>query len=174
MLLAAPTPAKSPRPSLKCQDARAAVKFYAAATHRWERQQGAPLTGEARALSSPSCWYVHWAAVQWQARARSARRSFAVWFTAESKKWGCIHDHESHNWAIHDPPYDGGLQMDARFQSDYGSEFISRWGSAGHWPVWAQYIAADRAFHGYRHGRDIYRARGYGPWPNTAVTCRLT
>lgn len=88
---------------------------------------------------------------------------------AETGKWLCIHDHESHLWTIHDPPYDGGLQMDAEFQFDYGPEFLARWGSAGHWPVWAQYVAADRAYSGY-HG---FPARGYSPWPNTAAACGL-
>jgi hypothetical protein len=53
--------------------------------------------------------------------------------------------------------------MDAGFQSAYGSEFVARWGHAGDWPVWAQLIAAERA----------YATRGFAPWPNTSAMCGL-
>jgi hypothetical protein len=53
--------------------------------------------------------------------------------------------------------------MDASFQSTYGPEFERRYGWASRWPVWAQLIAAERA----------YRTRGYNPWPNTARACGL-
>lgn len=51
--------------------------------------------------------------------------------------------------------------MDEQFQRTYGLEFFNLWGNAEHWPVWAQLIAAERAYHGYNG----YRGRGYGPWP---------
>jgi hypothetical protein len=53
--------------------------------------------------------------------------------------------------------------MDTGFQSAYGPEFVARWGTANNWPVYAQLIAAERA----------YRSRGFGPWPNTAAMCGL-
>ncbi len=31
----------------------------------------------------------------------------------------------------------------------YGPEFMSRWGTADRWPVWAQITAAERAYYGY-------------------------
>lgn len=80
----------------------------------------------------------------------------------------CIHSKEG-PWTIHNPPYDGGFQEDSGFQATYGGEFIALWGSAGHWPIWAQFVSAYRAHHGY-HG---YGARGYTPWPNTARACGL-
>jgi hypothetical protein len=65
--------------------------------------------------------------------------------------------------------------MDYGFQLSYGPEFLRKWGTADHWPVWAQITAARRARDGwynpYRHAR--YSARGYYPWPNTARYCHL-
>jgi hypothetical protein len=74
----------------------------------------------------------------------------------------CIHSHEG-PWTIHNPPYDGGLQMDSGFQASYGPEYLRTWGSAGSWPIWAQLNAGFRA----------YRVRGYSPWPNTSRICGL-
>ena len=55
--------------------------------------------------------------------------------------------------------------MDRGFMETYGSDFIARFhGYANVWPVWAQMVAAERA---YSSGR------GYGPWPNTARSCGL-
>lgn len=87
---------------------------------------------------------------------------------SDMSAWLCIHSHEG---AWNDPgsPYWGGLQMDMGFQSTYGSEFLRRWGTADHWPVWAQITAARRARDGYAG----YGPRGYGPWPNTARECGL-
>lgn len=59
--------------------------------------------------------------------------------------------------------YYGGLQMDYSFMQAYGPSFLRRWGTADHWPVWAQLQA----------GRNGYRARGWYPWPNTARACGL-
>jgi hypothetical protein len=74
----------------------------------------------------------------------------------------CIHSHEA---AWNDPgyPYWGGLQMDMNFQRAYGPEFLSRWGTADHWPIWAQLKAGARGV----------AARGYEPWRNTAHMCGL-
>ncbi len=62
------------------------------------------------------------------------------------------------------PPYYGGWQMDITFQLKYGRQFYDRWGTADHWPAWAQLETAVTA---YRSGR------GFGPWPNTARDCGL-
>jgi hypothetical protein len=76
----------------------------------------------------------------------------------------CIHRFEG-AWASDSGNgYYGGLQMDRSFQRSYGREYLSRWGTADNWPVWAQLTAAVRA---YRSGR------GFTPWPNTARACRL-
>lgn len=74
----------------------------------------------------------------------------------------CIHKYEG-AWNDPNSPYWGGLQMDMNFQQAYGSEFLSRWGTADHWPVWAQLQAGARAV----------KVRGYSPWPNTARLCGL-
>jgi len=76
----------------------------------------------------------------------------------------CIHHYEGAWDANTGNGYYGGLQEDRRFQSQYGPEFVRRWGTADNWPVWAQFLSALRA---YRSGRGFY------PWPNTARACGL-
>lgn len=76
----------------------------------------------------------------------------------------CIHHYEGAWNANTGNGYYGGLQMDRRFQSLYGSDFVARWGTADNWPTWAQLLASVRA---YRSGRGFY------PWPNTARACGL-
>jgi hypothetical protein len=74
----------------------------------------------------------------------------------------CVHRGESGNWAIENPPYSGGMQMDSAFQSNYGAEFVRRWGSAGHWPPSVQLFVAYRG----------WLRQGWGAWPNTAQGVR--
>lgn len=87
----------------------------------------------------------------------------------------CIHSYEG-SWVDPDAPYWGGLQMDLSFQETYGwikvakhtkhvhkIYFLKKWGTADHWPIWAQLLAG---LHGYF-------SRGWGPWPNTARYCSL-
>jgi len=74
----------------------------------------------------------------------------------------CIHRYEG-SWTDPNAPYWGGLQMDVNFMLAYGGSYYRRWGTADHWPVWAQLDA----------GRKGYQARGWSPWPNTARMCRL-
>jgi len=93
-------------------------------------------------------------------KARAARLQYQRWYAAMLDKWGCIHRHEG-AWDDPNPPHYGGLQFDDSFQQTYGPEFFRRWGDAGNWPIWAQLIAAERA----------YRTRGFGPWPNTRRMC---
>ena len=76
----------------------------------------------------------------------------------------CIHRYEGSWTANTGNGYYGGLQMDMAFQGRYGADFLSRWGTADNWPVWAQLQAAVRA---YQSGRGFY------PWPNTARACGL-
>jgi hypothetical protein len=73
----------------------------------------------------------------------------------------CIHRHEG-SWRDHGYPYWGGLQEDWNFMQAYGPEFLVRWGTADHWPIWAQLMSGARA---YASGR------GFGPWPNTRIPC---
>ena len=74
----------------------------------------------------------------------------------------CIHRHEG-TWDDPGWPYWGGLQMDRNFMRAYGLRFYRRWGTADHWPRWAQIEAGVRGV----------LARGYSPWPNTARICGL-
>jgi hypothetical protein len=76
----------------------------------------------------------------------------------------CIHRFEGAWDSNTGNGYYGGLQLDRSFQSLYGPEFLDRFGTADHWPVWAQLEAAVRA---YQSGR------GFTPWPNTARVCGL-
>jgi hypothetical protein len=83
---------------------------------------------------------------------------------ALSSAFLCIHRYEGAWNANTGNGYYGGLQMDRRFQSLYGAEYMAKWGTADNWPAWAQLRAAVRA---YRAGRGFY------PWPNTARACGL-
>lgn len=87
----------------------------------------------------------------------------------------CIHSYEG-SWDDPYSPYWGGLQMDLSFQRTYGwirvakhspnvhkRYFNKMWGTADHWPIWAQLVAG---LHGYF-------SRGWNPWPNTAHSCGL-
>lgn len=76
----------------------------------------------------------------------------------------CIHRYEGAWDAATGNGYYGGLQMDLKFQSTYGMDFLHKWGTADNWPVWAQIMAASRAY---------YSGRGFFPWPNTARACGL-
>ena len=81
-----------------------------------------------------------------------------------SSAFRCIHHYEGGWDSNTGNGYYGGLQMDLGFQRSYGSDYLTRWGTADNWPVWAQVSAAVRA---YRSGR------GFWPWPNTARACGL-
>ena len=83
---------------------------------------------------------------------------------ALSSAFQCIHHYEGAWNSNTGNGYYGGLQMDRRFQSLYGADFVAKWGTADNWPAWAQLQAALRA---YRSGRGFY------PWPNTARVCGL-
>jgi hypothetical protein len=80
------------------------------------------------------------------------------------RAFSCIHAYEGSWSANTGNGYYGGLQMDVGFQRLYGSSYLTRWGTADNWPVWAQLDAAVRA---YRSGR------GFWPWPNSARMCGL-
>lgn len=130
-----------------------------------------------------SCWsHVPWSRTCDRARARllahrwlaglAARRLAALFpevFAPAVPGWLndaflCIHRYEGSWTAATGNGYFGGLQMDLAFQGLYGADFLHRWGTANYWPVWAQVVAAVRA---YQSGR------GFGPWPNTARACGL-
>lgn len=117
-----------------------------------------------------------WAKISLRIASANLRKLTAVSRVASGSDmgaWLCIHRYEG-GWGqigyVHGvATYFGGLQMDMGFQRTYGSEFLSRYGTANHWPIIDQIIAARRA----RDGYGGYGARGYGPWPNTARYCGL-
>ncbi len=87
----------------------------------------------------------------------------------------CIHSYEG-SWTDPNAPYWGGLQMDLNFQNAYGYRWVNKhgkhprkiyfnkvWGTADHWPIWAQMMS----------GRRGYFARGWEPWYKTAHLCGL-
>jgi hypothetical protein len=74
----------------------------------------------------------------------------------------CIHKYEG-SWTDPNAPYYGGLQMDWNFMENYGASFLERWGTADHWPIWAQIQAGIR-------GQAV---QGWYAWPNTARLCGL-
>lgn len=82
----------------------------------------------------------------------------------------CIHHWEG-SWTDPGGPYWGGLQEDISFQTTYGYfgkgrhrySFLRKWGTADHWPMWAQVVS----------GIHAYFSRGWAPWPNTARMCGL-
>lgn len=76
--------------------------------------------------------------------------------------WACIHHYEG-AWNDPNAPYWGGLQMDIPFMRTYNPRAYAHYGTADHWPVRDQVIAAKRA----------KVSRGYTPWPNTARYCGL-
>jgi hypothetical protein len=76
----------------------------------------------------------------------------------------CIHRYEGAWNSNTGNGYYGGLQMDRTFMSRYGGRYMARWGTADHWPAWAQLDTAARAHDA---------GRGFWPWPNTARACGL-
>lgn len=75
----------------------------------------------------------------------------------------CIHRHEG-SWTDDNPPYWGGLQMDADFERTYGREFVQAFGHANHWPPAVQLAVGMRA---------VLSGRGFGPWPQTRKLCHV-
>jgi hypothetical protein len=112
------------------------------------------------------CQAVRWLAKELRETRRTLRPRVVVRSLQASDlgAWMCIHRYEGAWDSNTGNGYYGGLQMDYGFMRSYGSDFMGRWGTADHWPPWAQLMAARRA-------RDS--GRGYGPWPNTARYCGL-
>jgi transglycosylase-like protein len=142
-----------------CPTAHQGLRWYVERTVHWHARMGATV----RVPSTRSAGCPRYLAARWRERARTARRTSERWLRATYEKWRCIHEHEGAWNSNTGNGYYGGLQMDATFYWTYGPEFARRWGHAGNWPVWAQLIAAERA----------YLTRGFGPWPNTARYCGL-
>jgi hypothetical protein len=151
------------------------IYFYRGATRRWEHKLGKePSRSNFNASLIRSCAYAKWVAHHWIKKSSSAHHNYIRTVREKARqvrslasvpygKWECIHEHEGAWNSNTGNGYYGGLQMDYGFMGSYGSEFLSRWGTADNWPVWAQITAAERA----------YSSRGFSPWPNTARACGL-
>lgn len=134
--------------SSSCLGARRAVLWYRDRTRGWQARRDAPRAVYAHAAHSPSCRYVRWAARLWKARAGRERHLYQSWFIRTYRKWACIHRREGAWDANTGNGYYGGLQMTVWFQRRYAPEFVARWGTADRWPVYAQLLAAERAWRG--------------------------
>lgn len=135
------------------------VRIYRAEARHWLtviRTQ--PPQGTTRSLAGQSLDQLHRLSHLWYRRAKQdfTRAHHPPFFTT----WLCIHRYEG-SWSDHGAPYWGGLQMDYSFQESYGGWLLRTKGTADHWTSLEQIWVAVRA----------WRARGFSPWPNTAVWC---
>lgn len=147
----------------QCRAARKAVRYYRAKVAEYSAQMGRRVSGTIRGGPCP-----RYLAKIFRAKAQKIRMAYRQWFTRTYEKWRCIHEHEGAWTSNTGNGYWGGLQMDWGFQHTYGPEFIRRYGLAHRWPVWAQLIAAERAFDGFAG----FGPRGYHPW-GTRGMCGL-
>jgi hypothetical protein len=120
--------------------------------------------------TTQSAGYRRWVLRLWQRRAADAALAVSTHVQPRpandplTAAFMCIHRYEGPWNSNTGNGYYGGLQMDWSFMRLHGADFLARWGTADHWPVWAQIEAAARA---HRSGRE------FSPWPNTARYCAL-
>jgi Transglycosylase-like domain len=153
-----------------CGDAENAIRFYRTVT--WTLQDKIHQDRLHTAFperKKNACSYKRYAAKVWHRFAKVIRKQYQQYRISLAKarslyaKWECIHQHEGAWNSNTGNGYYGGLQMDIGFQRAYGSEFLSRYGTADRWPIRIQLVVAERA----------YKSRGFEPWPNTARMCGL-
>lgn len=143
-------------------------------TRHLERVMGSPLTPTIHKYAhTRSAAYKRWAWWHWHRILMHTKHQYKHYLrthrqASDMGAWLCIHHYEG-SWTDPNAPYWGGLQMDWGFQTTYGSEFMKRYGTADHWPIIDQIIAARRA----RDGYGGYGSRGYSPWSHTAALCGL-
>ncbi len=94
---------------------------------------------------------------------RSSLQRPVYGLTSIERAFMCIHGFEG-SWNDSGAPFWGGLQMDSRFQAEYGGWALKAFGTADHWPISVQLAVAIKA---------KVTGRGFYPWPNTARTCGL-
>jgi hypothetical protein len=76
---------KQQHQAVSCRSSRVAIPWYRKATNSWQRKrQATQLAGPEPRARGHSCGYVRWAAKEWQARARAARRTYLKW----KAQWG--------------------------------------------------------------------------------------
>jgi hypothetical protein len=140
------------------------VRFYQRrANEFWEKMGAGAAEPGKPSLDRRKATCPHYLARVYRAKARNARKAYEAWFERTYAKWKCVHEHEGAWNANTGNGYYGGLQMTPWFQQTYGPEFWRRWGTADRWPVYAQLIAAERA---WKQDGD------FGQW-GTAPACGL-
>jgi hypothetical protein len=148
----------------QCNSAKKAIVYYSRRIDSWRGKMGEPVTQIADHATRHASKCPRYLAHVLQHKAYAMRKAYEKWhrlyFHRLYEKYRCIHEHEGAWNANTGNGYWGGLQMDWGFMHTYGPEFIQRWGLAHRWPVWAQLIAAERAFNGFAG----YGGRGYSPW----------
>jgi hypothetical protein len=143
------------------------------ATHRCQAALGVPLSPVSRMVPRGRKYQI-WVLLLWRSRheaycaaLRHVRRVYAYDEAPAARLWAssaaghCVSSHEGAVDSNSGNGYFGKWQADVSFMLAYGREFYRRWGVASNWPEWAQDVMAHRG----------YRARGWGPWPNTAAAC---
>jgi hypothetical protein len=169
-----------PSPPLRHASIVKRIAYHRAVTWRLQTlYPGRRTLGSDAFRKTRSDAYRRWALHVWQRRAANAAFGVATHVDAErarslptrvlssnplASSFMCIHRYEGAWDSNTGNGYYGGLQMDWSFMRSYGGDFVTRWGTADNWPVWAQIEAAARA---HRSGR------GFTPWPNTARYCGL-
>jgi hypothetical protein len=143
------------------------IQEFRSETWHWQslmHKPRTPATYRERRSDDPD--YLEWIRNLWRARARTAEHQAE--HPPHRGAWLCIHRYErnpTQGWRTRTGNgYYGGLQMDIRFQREYGPELLRRKGTADRWTAVEQMWVAERA---HRSGRGFY------PWPNTARYCGL-
>jgi len=157
------TPTVRKKPTCKRAAIIKGIRFYRGRFVVWHEMMDDTAPRSSKISPKAGCAFLKWLAVKSQVKAKKARAKFVAWFKSAYAKWECIHSHEG-AWNDPNAPYYGGLQMDYQFQSTYGPELLRYYGTADKWPIWAQLLVAERAYHS---------GRGFHPWPNTARYCGL-
>lgn len=75
----------------------------------------------------------------------------------------CVVNHEGGWKSVNRAGYYGRFQMDVSFQTEtsFGKWAFRRWGTANHWPHWAQ----------VKHAYEVWRYSGWSRWPTYARYC---
>lgn len=78
----------------------------------------------------------------------------------------CVHEHESRDWHIHNPPYANGFQF-----------MLGTWvGAGGSAATWITSSPAEQFYRTFVvYERDLHSGNGNGwrEWPNTSRACGL-
>ena len=188
-VMAASKTVRHPSPRLLSIRRKTAIRWWSRKLHRYqqtawslEKLMDRPLSRVGRQLSSSGLQSLVMAAKTWQ---RIDRRTWvryrhpphlSDWLCIQSGikggRWSPTLDYlgggyrvgsGEGSWTDHGPTYDGGLQMDRKFQERYGAQLLNSKGTADKWTGFEQIWTAVNA----------YRTRGFTPWPNTARDCGL-